>query len=239
MSNGKTLIIDIETAGMRFDDMDELTQKDLTRWIKKNSRSEEEYEAALEERKQEMGLSPLTGEIVAIGVLDADKDQGVVYYQDPSGKEKEEAKGNISYKPMDELSMLKAFWKGAEQYRTFVTFNGRQFDIPFLNLRSAINELRPSKDLMRGRYLYQQAPDAIHIDLADQFNYYGSVRRSGSMHLYCQAFSIESPKGGEVAGEDVTAMFEAGEGKKIALYNAADIAATKSLYEYWDRYLRF
>ena len=47
---------------------------------KKDSESEEEYLKALEELKSGLGFSPLTGQIAAIGVLDYDKNQGVVYF---------------------------------------------------------------------------------------------------------------------------------------------------------------
>ena len=56
---------------------------------KKDSESEEEYVKALEELKSGLGFSPLTGQIVAIGVLDYDKNQGVVYFQAPGENFKE------------------------------------------------------------------------------------------------------------------------------------------------------
>ncbi|NIQ03120.1 MAG: hypothetical protein GWM98_24340, partial [Nitrospinaceae bacterium] len=64
------LVFDIETRGEDFGAMDELTRDVLTRWIKKESATDEEYEVALEELKDGLGFSPLTGEIVAIGILD-------------------------------------------------------------------------------------------------------------------------------------------------------------------------
>ena len=70
MSITNKLIFDIETIGVDFDSLDETTQDSLTRWIKKESTGEEDYQVALEELKNGLGFSPLTGEIVAIGVLD-------------------------------------------------------------------------------------------------------------------------------------------------------------------------
>ena len=67
------LIFDIETIGDNFDDLDSATQETLTRWIKKDSENEEEYAKALDELKSGLGFSPLTGQIVAIGVLDYEK----------------------------------------------------------------------------------------------------------------------------------------------------------------------
>jgi uncharacterized protein YprB with RNaseH-like and TPR domain len=237
-SPGK-LVIDIETIGHDFDSFDKATQENLTRWIKQESESEEEYQVALQNLKDGLGFSPLTGEIVAIGVLDHHKQQGVVYYQAPEKKMTEVTEGNITYKPMTEAAMLDAFWKGALQYQQFITFNGRQFDTPFLALRSAVHGVRPTKDLNRARYLYQQSPDAVHIDLLDQLSFYGAVRRKGTLHLYTRAMGIKSPKGDGVDGDQVGQLFKDKKYLEIARYNAGDLFATSELYKKWENYLRF
>ena len=103
------LIIDIETVGENFDNMDKSTQDILTHWIKDTSKTEEEYSEALDNLKDGLGFSPLTGEIVAIGVLDYDRDQGVVYYQSPNSGEEETREGNFKFKPMTEAEMLESF----------------------------------------------------------------------------------------------------------------------------------
>ena len=61
------LVFDIETIGENYDELDEKTQEILTRWIKKESSNEDDYRIALEELKEGLGFSPLTGEVVAIG----------------------------------------------------------------------------------------------------------------------------------------------------------------------------
>ncbi len=239
MSSSNKLVIDIETIGHDFDSFDKATQDNLTRWIKAESESEEEYKVALENLKDGLGFSPLTGEIVAIGVLDHHKQQGVVYFQAPEEKLSEVTEGAITYKPMTEAGMLEAFWKGATQYQQFITFNGRQFDAPFLALRSAALGVRPTKDLTRARYLYQQSPDAVHIDLLDQLSFYGAVRRKGTLHLYTRAFGIPSPKTSGVEGDQVGELFKKKKYMDIARYNGLDLFATSALYEKWENYLRF
>ena len=61
------LVIDIETIGEDFEKLDHATRENLTRWIKRDSDSDEEYKVALEDLKNGLGFSPLTGEIVASG----------------------------------------------------------------------------------------------------------------------------------------------------------------------------
>ncbi len=235
------LIFDIETIGEDFDKLNTTTQDVLTKWIKKESNSEDEYKEALKELKDGLGFSPLTGEIVAIGVLDYEKDKGVVYFQSPKkkGNQKIIKEGNIELKSTTEKEMLEKFWLGARDYKKFISFNGRGFDVSFLMIRSAIHKLKPSKDLMSNRYLGSQKYDAKHVDLLDQLTFYGASRRKGSLHLWSRAFGIMSPKAQGITGDDVGKLFRAGKFVEIAKYNVGDLIATKELYEYWERYLRF
>lgn len=239
MSNFQKLVLDIETVGEDFDSLDKATQENLTHWIKKESENEEEYKKELDELKNRLGFSPLTAEIVAIGVLDCDKDEGVVYFQAPGEKVKETKEENITYKQCSEKEMLEKFWDGARKYNYFITFNGRMFDIPFLMVRSAIHGIRPTKDLMRGRYLSQQSFEAVHIDLFDQLTFYGAMRRKGSLHLWTRAFGITSSKAGGVTGDDVGRLFAEKKFLELAKYNAGDLRATKELHEKWEDYMKF
>jgi uncharacterized protein YprB with RNaseH-like and TPR domain len=239
MSSQNKLIFDIETVGVDFESLDNATRENLTRWIRKESAGEEEYQVALEELKGGLGFSPLTGEVIVIGVLDYYRNEGVVYFQAPGEKHEEWKEGGITFKQTDEEGMLRKFWEGAQKYDYFITFNGRGFDVPFLMIRSAVHGIRPSKDLMRGRYLYQHSPDAIHIDLQDQLSFYGALRRKGSLHLWSRVFGIESPKAGGVTGDDVGRLFKEKKFVEIAKYNVGDLKATKALYEKWEKYLSF
>jgi len=232
------LIIDIETIGENFDELDSATQDVLTHWIKKDSDGDEEYEKALGEIKNGLGFSPLTGQIVAIGVLDYDKNQGVVYFQAPNERFEDFQEGNITFKPCSEKEMLENFWKGANAYNEFITFNGRGFDVPFLMVRSAANKVKVAKDLMSNRYLNGQRFGAVHIDLLDQLSFYGAVRRKGGLHLWCRALGITSPKAQGVTGDDVAALFKEKRYKDIARYNVGDLVATKELYDYWKNYMK-
>ncbi len=233
------LIFDIETIGEDFDSLDETTQEVLTRWIKKESANDKEYQTALEDFKKGLGFSPLTGEIVVIGILDCEKDQGVVCFQAPGEKIKEFEEDGIRFKQMTEKEMLENFWKGAREYQEFISFNGRRFDVPFLVVRSAVHKVKPTKDLMSNRYLTSQRFDAKHIDLFDQLNFYGAVQRRGNLHLWSRVFGIKSPKAEGISGNDVTKLFKEKKFLEIARYNIRDLKATKELYEVWNEYIRF
>ncbi len=234
-----TLVFDIETIGESFDDMDQTTQKMLTRWVRHGSLSDEARALEIENIKNGLGFSPLTGEVVAIGMLDYEKNKSAVYFQAPSESLGNFEERGVVYKQMTEAQMLEAFWRVCEKYDQFVTFNGRGFDAPFLATRSAIHRIRPSKDLLSNRYLGSQKFGAKHFDLQDLLSFYGSTQRRPSLHLACRAFGIVSPKMEGVDGDDVTRLFAEKKFLDIARYNVRDIVATKELYAYWDRYMRF
>ena len=231
------LIFDIETVGEDFDTLDELTKFNLTRWIRREAADDEnKYNVMLADIKEGLGFSPLTGQIAAIGVFDTLKNQGVVYYQAPAVNSEETREENFTFKPRTEKEMLENFWQGAKAYREFVSFNGRSFDVPFIITRSAVHEIKPAVNLMSNRYLNSQRGAARHIDLFDQLSFYGAVRRRGSLHLYCRAFNIKSPKAGGITGDDVNRLFQEKKYLEIAQYNSWDLIATWELYKIWNEY---
>ena len=240
VSTLRKLVFDIETIGENFDALDKVTQDALTRWLEREAYDKEEYTRLLQDIKDGLGFSPLTGEVVAVGVLEIGSEKGGVYYQTPGMKaERVEEEGMVFEAMREEADILKKFWEIAKSYQVFVTFNGRSFDVPFLMVRSAIRGIRPTKNMMAGRYLYQQHADAIHIDLLDQLSFQGAVRRKGSLHLWARAFGIKSPKEDGVSGDDVGRLFKEKKFREIAEYNVADIVATKELYERWNLFIRF
>ncbi len=230
-----TLIFDIETIGEPWESMDETTRDVLSRWIHKTTKSKTEEESQLLDLKEGLGFSPLTGKIVAIGVYDFERKQGAVYYTGKGAEIDEEVDGYI-LKQRTEKEMLEDFWEGAKSYDAFVTFNGRAFDVPFLLHRSIVRSVMPTCDLMEGRYLYQQKT-VKHVDLQDQLTFYGAMFKKPSLHLFCRAYGIESPKGEEISGDDVAKLFQEKRFKDIARYNARDVTATTELYEKWLMYL--
>jgi len=236
MSTSK-LIFDIETVGEDFDSFNETTQESLTRWIKKESENEEEYRVALKNLKEELGFSPLTAEIVAIGTLDYEKNQGGIYFQAPGENINDFTEEGIKFKQMTEKEMLEYFWKEiAPKYNEFISFNGRQFDGPFMMIRSAYHGIRPTKNLSESRYFYQQRT-CVHIDLADQLSSQGNLRKRGSLHMWSRLFRIKSPKEDGISGDNIAEMFKNKKYAEIAKYNAGDLRATRELYEKWNNYL--
>ena len=219
------LVFDIETVGVDFEALDETAQELLLATAK------DEFEKTA--IKEMLGVSPLTGQVVTIAVLNPETNKGASYYQRQNDKDvEEEVNGYLMVPCKDEKEILTKFWELATHYDQFITFNGHSFDCPFIMIRSAINKVRPTVQLMGYRY-----SDKPHLDIYDKITNYGAVRFKRSLHLWCQAFGIESPKDKGIDGHEVGQYFKDKRCRDIAEYCVRDIVSTSKLYEYWEKYM--
>jgi DNA polymerase elongation subunit (family B) len=219
------VVVDIETIGADFESFDGKTQEYLLKFS--------ESEADSERIKKTLALYPLTGEVVTIGMLNPETQKGVVLFQNGnSAKEEFEEKG-LLYQSGTEKEILQKFWDMLKTYGQVITFNGRGFDAPYLLMRSAVNRVSPTKNLMGYRYDAKE-----HCDLLDQLTFYGAVRKY-NLDFYAKAFGIKSSKEEGVDGSMVGEMYKTGKYLEIARYCARDLWTTKELFEIWDKYLRF
>lgn len=231
------LTLDIETIGKPWDEFDKTSQKIFKEWALRGSKTDEDFDKAMEQVKEGLPLSPFMGEIVAIGVLDQDN-KGAVYFQAPKEEIEDYEEDDIKYRVGTEKEILEHFWEVTRHYNNFVTFGGRGFDAPYLMIRSAVNGIRPMRNLLENRYLQYQR-DAKHYDLVDMFNFYGAMwGRQPKLHFVAQAFGIKTPKGG-IDGKEVPKAFEDKRYKEIAKYCMDDVVATKAIFEKWKEYLEF
>jgi hypothetical protein len=221
----RKIVIDIETTGKDFDSLDDISKE----YLLKYAQTEDEIRAV----KEGMGFSPLTGEIIAIGMLNPDTNNGAVYFQSPEVLQEPLQEDGIEYIADTETGILRRFWDTVRHYDQVITFNGRGFDAPFLIIRSAVHTVQPTKDLMPNRY------NLSHADLLDLLTFYGAVRRKFSLHMWCKAFGIGSPKEEGVSGYEVHELFQRQQYLTIARYCVGDLYATKELFEYWEKYIRF
>ncbi|MFH1099044.1 MAG: ribonuclease H-like domain-containing protein [Candidatus Uhrbacteria bacterium] len=213
------IVIDIETTGTPFELLDAETQAYL---LKRADTPEK-----IADVKEKLNIFPLTGEIVAIGILDADNERGFVYFQSPGRTVEAFTEDNVAYNAGTERECLERFWAITARADQIITFNGRGFDAPWLLIRSLIHNIRAAKDLMPYRYSTDK-----HLDLMDQLCFYGAMRNY-SLDFWCKSLGIASPKG-DIAGKDVPQVFAAGEYERIARYCMRDVRATRELYRRWQ-----
>lgn len=219
------IVFDIETIGADFETLDEKSQEYLLKYAKDEAEKEEI-------KSQRLGLYPVTGEIVAIGMYNPDTERGAVYFQSPEEEIAPYVKKSVEYSTGAEKEILEKFWADIKNYNQFVTFNGRGFDCPFLMMRSAILGVKPTRNLMPNRYYM------THIDLMDQLTFYGAFRKF-NLDFYAKSFGIKSPKEGGITGLDVKPFFKEKKYREIAEYCAGDVIATAELFAIWDKYIKF
>jgi DNA polymerase elongation subunit (family B) len=220
------VIFDIETVGADFDSLDPAVREYLLKWAE----NEEEEERI----KESLSFYPLTGEIVAIGMLNPDTDKGAVYFQTPGDMLLPFEENSIRYECGTEKEVLEKFWNTVKAYDLIVTFNGRAFDCPFIMVRSAVHKLKPTRDLMPYRY----SNNGSHIDLFDQLSFYGAAKRKFPLDMWCRTFGIKSPKAEGITGYDVKNLFKARRYVDIARYCAGDLTATKEVLSVWENYIK-
>lgn len=224
------IVFDIETVGFDLKELAESQQEFLLRYALKENEESEKQEK-LKETERYLSLYPYTAKTIAIGLLNTETEGILVLFNDVDEQEWIVEEKNITYKSRGEKEILQLFWNYISKTDKVITFNGRNFDIPFLMLRSAMLAVKPSVNLIHNRYNITK-----HIDLLDQFTYYG-ITRKFNLDFYCHAFGITSPKSKGISGMEVKELYKAGKVKDIAVYCGEDVMATYKLYKIWDEYL--
>lgn len=242
----KFLTFDLETAPLDWVSFSPSQKEFLLR----NITTDEE----VEKRKSELGLSPFTAQIVCIGLLfvelenESEINRIQVAYSVAKSTEEIEKYGKVIQIANDsqmyidtEAGILDKFWKLLQKHPDIhlVSFNGRNFDSPFLMLRSALHGIRPSKNLMEGtKFNYRQ-----HTDLVDELTFYQptnffSATKRFNLDFYTRAFGIESPKSHGIDGTLVPQLFKEGRYTEIAEYCLGDVVATWELFKIWKKTLK-
>ncbi|MFM8840558.1 MAG: ribonuclease H-like domain-containing protein [bacterium] len=235
--SGKTYIVyDIETAGLPIESFDDARQEYLLRGASTDETREKKI--------NEMALSPLTGQIICLGVKVLQKHDGEwsevkagAFMVDPSFQDTETRTEDLpsGHKMVlcSETKLLEHFWKLLTLYPSphLITFNGRGFDAPFVMLRSALLKVKPLMNLMQGtRWNYRDT----HSDLLDELCFF-NPQNSGATRRYnfdfvAKAFGVQSPKEAGVDGSKVGELYAEGKYGIIAEYCLRDVKATWELY---------
>jgi predicted PolB exonuclease-like 3'-5' exonuclease len=127
----------------------------------------------------------------------------------------------------DEKALVCAFWDRLEQFRgTLVSFNGRGFDLPVLELGALRHGCRIPRYFKEGyRYRYS---DEAHYDLYDFITNTGMYSVRGGFHLLANMIGL--PGKGDVDGGDVQGMWEAGKLAEIQAYCRRDVVQSYFLF---------
>lgn len=133
------------------------------------------------------------------------------------------------YRPQE---IVTAFWKGAQHYKAqLVSFNGRSFDIPVLELAAfrygiqipwhfkGTENAKSNKDKgPRNRY------SDLHLDLFEFFSNYNAHRMAGGLNLLSKLIGI--PGKFEMSGANVYSMILTGNFAAVNEYCSFDVLDT-------------
>jgi predicted PolB exonuclease-like 3'-5' exonuclease len=114
-----------------------------------------------------------------------------------------------------------AFWKGVAHYSRakLVTFNGRGFDLPLMEMGAfryglgAVNYFQRSRNRFNG-----------HLDLMDWFSNYGGGRLAGGLDLFSKI--LGKPGKMQMRGDQVYPYYQAGKIQEINDYCCFDTLDT-------------
>lgn len=129
----------------------------------------------------------------------------------------------------DEREIVEAFWRMAETWKgCLVTFGGRGFDVPLLELHALKHGIAAAKHFgakYGPRYRFQT--DA-HLDLYDFMCAYGATSIRGGLDALLRLCGYDGK--GAVSGKDVQKLYEAGRLEEIHAYCRDDVFKTYLLF---------
>jgi len=122
------------------------------------------------------------------------------------------------YRPSE---ITRQFWQGLGRLRAkLVTFNGRGFDLPLLELAAFRYGCSARDHLQSGRHRF----NGNHLDLMDWLTNFGAYRLAGGLNLLSKLLGKPGKMG--VAGDQVYKMHRAGQYQAINDYCLCDTIDT-------------
>ncbi len=120
------------------------------------------------------------------------------------------------------------FWRGWEMYKQpqWVTFNGRSFDIPLMELAAFRYGISLPKWFRGEGYksLRNRFNTSAHLDLQDVLTNFGAARFNGGLNLVAQM--LGKPGKLDTRGDQVQQMFDEGNKQGISDYCRCDVLDT-------------
>ena len=209
MGQPATLIIDIETVGQNLEGISPRAREILL-----DVETDEDRQKVVES----FGLDPCTGRIICIGVHWLELERSRAYCQP------------------DERELLANFWSDIGQIRPqrFVTFNGKSFDFPYINIRSAIMGFP-----FPGTFCSIPAASApnAHFDVREVLTNFERYRK-GTLEFFCEIFGVHVTQKRNQWQQSGRLFPSQGRLDEIAHYCLADCKATADLYQRLKNYYR-
>lgn len=159
-----------------------------------------------------MATNPFFGEIVCIGF----------YKTTLSGET-----GSIALTGT-EKQILEKFWGIVGKFDgLFISFNGIDFDVPFILKRSMYHRIEPRNNNFLDLKRYSRFP---HYDVKQVISDFDRFA-GGTLELICEFLGMPSPKAGGIRAENIEKEYKKGNIAGISQYCLLDVETT---YKIWD-----
>ena len=128
-----------------------------------------------------------------------------------------------------EEKLVHEFWSRAERFAgTLVTFNGRRFDLPVLELAALRHGIAAPIHFDEDSQARSRYSSARHYDLFDYLTNHGAVALAGGMDLLLKMIGMPGKTG--MDGSMVQEYFETGRLEEIHRYCRNDVVQTYFLF---------
>jgi len=136
---------------------------------------------------------------------------------------------SLAHGDYSEEKLVREFWMRADRFAgTLVTFNGRRFDLPVLELAALRHGIAARHYFSGSSNVRKRYADDRHLDLLDFISNYGAIALSGGLNLLLKMIGM--PGKTDVEGSQVQELYETGRLDDIHRYCRDDVAQTYFLF---------
>lgn len=127
-----------------------------------------------------------------------------------------------------EKNILNRFWKYMEKVQPdrIITFNGYNFDMPFIDIRSKLNKIPPSVEFNTTKWRMENSNHFDCMQLLSAKENFLNV----ALEISCRLVGVEVP-GDRVRGEEIPNLFSQGDFEHIKIHCVQDLEMTEQLYQ--------
>ena len=212
--SGKICVFDLETIGDPSI-IPHLPELEADTRLKDPAKIQANIKMKSEKRIAELALQPTSAMICCFGYCHDDGETNAIVL----------TKGDRA----TERKLLLQAWEILAEADQFVTFNGLNFDLPVLLMRSMINKVRPAVKISRKKYSTDN-----HCDIRGVLGNYDTYAK-GTLDFYSRILLKKSAKD-DVDGSMVGEMFAMELFDEISDYCQSDVKLTYELYELLAKY---
>lgn len=142
------------------------------------------------------------------------------------------ALGCLGADRFSEKELVERFWAIFEGSEVLVSFNGRGFDLPVLEMQALKHGLSLPRYFAAGEsrstYRGSRYSDAYHMDLCDFLANFGAANRRASLDVLSRLAGL--PGKYSIGGGDVEYLFRQGRQREINQYCLTDVLQTFLLF---------